>query len=614
MTRTDPDAHRVTATGIRIVGSRAMELAAEAAGQLDTPAPSDVLWISRFRARPRMGSGSPVPTLLHELGELLRQDWDACPSVSRDTPFARPAGRFHGVTWDTEGEPGAWRGELVWRHPHPVQAGTPCITHLVIDEQQQRTTVTLASAADGGLAGVRGVVGAGQARPALLDLFRKAVALTADGSDGTPSYLDDAAVVPFVRDVMLSETRAWPVAVLAPHEDNEFVVPPEEIANELFGLAPLFVIRNHRSTFRLTDELGDKRLSVYFGALRVYRPDFSCADRSDDHWLLLRERLEDPVERATLVGKVGRFVSARFLPVAGVREWREVTEHADADATAGTIASLQTEPGAGTPSLAAAAATASAESITPASTSAGAPISSEVAAALANLPASVQALAHHLRDLSGTIAHLVQANAQLADEIARLRTTTAIRAISSNALERRLGNIETLLSPPDESTEVEAEHDIVDEEDDTRPTLVDVVRHAGSEYGDALLVLNTAESTAHDSPYEDPDRVATVLQAMAYVARRRQEGGLESGLRAAFQELGLDYRAGIAKSTSERLRQQYNFSDGEGREYFCPEHIAIGSTYNPRRCLRIYFTSRAPSEPRFVIGHVGRHLTVKSSS
>lgn len=40
----------------------------------------------------------------------------------------------------------------------------------------------------------------------------------------------------------------------------------------------------------------------------------------------------------------------------------------------------------------------------------------------------------------------------------------------------------------------------------------------------------------------------------------------------------------------------------------------LGNTYDPRRCLRIHFTSRAPMETRFVIGHVGRHLEVLTTT
>jgi hypothetical protein len=593
---------QVTSTGIRIVGAKAAELVAQAASiQLAPPAPKDLLWLARFRARPRLGTGSAVPAILQCLGDLLRAEWDACPAVTRDTPFLRPVSRFQGISWDVIGEAGAWRGELVWRHPHPVLAGTPCTTHLVIDEQQQVTTIALATAADGGMSGVRGIVGAGQSRPVLLDALRQVASLTSDGWDGSPQMLSEVDVVPFVRDVMLGDHRAWPVAVLAPLEAGGFLVPPEELAADLFGLAPLYVMERHSCTYRLTDAIGDRRLSAYWGALRVYKPEFSCADRSDDHWLLMRDRLDDPFERAALLGQLGQFAVHRLAPIEGVQARRKALEKPVAPIVPVT------------PPVAAAVDAASPNAVAPVAPVAPSfPV--EITGALAELPAAMQLLAAQLSDLSGTISHLVSVNAQLADEVARLRTATAIRATTSNAVERRLGGIEAMLRPVDSEVEHDATGERAEDEGDTGPTLVDIVRQAGSEYGDALLMLESAEVTAAESPYADIDRVGVVLQAMAYVARRRQEGGLDGGLRAAFQELGIDYRSGVAKTTSEKLRRQYHFVGPDGRDYDCPEHIALGSTYDPKHCLRIYFTSRAPSEPRFVIGHVGRHFTVMTST
>jgi hypothetical protein len=46
----------------------------------------------------------------------------------------------------------------------------------------------------------------------------------------------------------------------------------------------------------------------------------------------------------------------------------------------------------------------------------------------------------------------------------------------------------------------------------------------------------------------------------------------------------------------------------------CHEHIVVGSSYDPRYCLRIYFSSRSPEDARFIIGHVGRHLDVKTTT
>jgi hypothetical protein len=144
--------------------------------------------------------------------------------------------------------------------------------------------------------------------------------------------------------------------------------------------------------------------------------------------------------------------------------------------------------------------------------------------------------------------------------------------------------------------------------------LVEVVQDVAESHSDALVFLDSAYAAAAASPYEDPERVRAILDAMGHVARRRRDGVLGTSLREAFGDLGLDYRGAIARSTPERLRQQYRFPHPERGLVEAEEHIALGNTYDPRRCVRIYFSSRVPNEPRFVIGHVGRHFEVMSSS
>ncbi len=79
-------------------------------------------------------------------------------------------------------------------------------------------------------------------------------------------------------------------------------------------------------------------------------------------------------------------------------------------------------------------------------------------------------------------------------------------------------------------------------------------------------------------------------------------------------EAGVEYRGGMSPSTSKRLRQQYDATLPNGQVVECCEHIVLGDSYDPRYCLRIYFTSRAPGEPRFVIAHVGRHHEVMTTT
>jgi hypothetical protein len=231
-------------------------------------------------------------------------------------------------------------------------------------------------------------------------------------------------------------------------------------------------------------------------------------------------------------------------------------------------------------------------------------------------------LAQHIEGIGEALSRLVRLNEALADELAGLRMTTNVRAGNASALERRIGQLERLLrehigavARTDEMPVVETRYTQQDtEEREERLTLVSVVQQAATIHADALLILDSALDSAADSPFEEVDRVAVILDAMALIARRRQAGTLGMSLRDAFREMAVEYRGGIAASTSARLRKQYEAPLPNGTIVSCDEHIVLGSTYDPRFCLRVYFTSRAPGEPRFVIPHIGRHFDVKTTT
>jgi hypothetical protein len=65
----------------------------------------------------------------------------------------------------------------------------------------------------------------------------------------------------------------------------------------------LYVLQGHRHTFELTDTLGDRRMSSYWGAARAYMPGWSRHDDPYDHPLLVGDRLGDPAIRAAMLGE-----------------------------------------------------------------------------------------------------------------------------------------------------------------------------------------------------------------------------------------------------------------------------------------------------------------------
>ncbi len=594
----------VTSTGWRIRGPDALALVerAEASRALAPPEAGDVLFATRLSARPRLASGNAVHAIIGTLDAAIAAAGIEAPPLTRDAPVSRRVERFSGLRWEVLGEPGAWVGELALRHPHAVLAGVPCTTHVLLVERGAVVDLTVRVATAGGLAAVRGAAGAGQARPAWLDEVARECRLAFEGATVEPVTLEEHAIDAFVRDVLLSESREYPVAVLAPKEDGSYVIPPADIATELLGLAQLNLLERHQSTFRLTDALGDRRLSAYWGALRVYLPGFTCADDGTTHPLVVADRLIDPVMRAELVGRLAQRAARRIQVPPGVEERRRrrvATTAPSAEPPSSPVMAVREGP-------------------PPAEASQAQVV--QAAELVASAHSIVRELGEQIGALAAQVSALATAHGLVLDEVARLRTTTAVRAANTTSLERRIGSLEELLrahfapvaAPPAEGAP--APDDESAEEAAERLTLVDVLRQASETYPAELLILGAAERSAAESPYEEPERVQVILDAMAQVARRRQTSTLGTSLREAFRELGVDYRGGITSTTSKKHLQQYRVTGHGGREYECSEHIVLGVSYDPRHCLRIYFTSRAALEPRFVIGHVGRHFDVKSTT
>ena len=576
----EPLTETVLPTGWRITGRQAEAIAQRVTAELERLRPGavrDTLYAVQFTSPISVRGRTVVELALDELTDEVRHSWPECPRLVRDQPVERPASRFGGLHYEAEQAGKTWLGDLTWHAVHPVVAGAPITTSVLLEETPSFVRISVRVTADGGLASVRGYVGAGQAQPAFLRSLGARVPLTWLGGPLGCLELRAGGVAPFVGDVLAS-ARAYPVVVLAPYEDGTFAVPPDSLLWELFGRARLYLIEDHRQTFELSDAVGDPRMSCYWGAARCYLPRWSRHDDPLEHPLLLADRLEDPVLRAAWLGEIGLWLGSRLELPPSLEERRE------------------------------AAAAAAAPPPPPAPAETAEPAEGNEAAETTSPAPQL------LHDVLNQLQRVNEVMARLADEVERLRTISAVRASSTNAIERRLGRVEDLLERllPAPAAAAAAPLPAADTGPE-EPGLVDVVQNAATSHADALVFLGEALAAAEDSPYEDPERVRAVLDAMARVARRRRDGLLGTSLREAFADLGLDYRPGIARSTPARLREQYCFAYRSGTVE-AEEHIALGATYDPRRCLRVYFSSRVPNDPRFVIAHVGRHFEVMTST
>lgn len=588
-------AERVTDTGWRVKGTQANALI-DQASRLVPPLDivhEDIVLAMQLHARKKLGSGSPVPAILDSISSEIAKIWEDSPPLTTSSSLDKKEDRFSGLRWRTIGDGTFFKGELLWRHKHPVLSGVPCTTHLLIVEQGPTTTLSIQVSAERGYQGVRGNVGAGQLRPTFLTALNESVRLQFKGKDTTPLPLPADRLLPFVNDELLSPNRDVPIAVLTPIADSKFAVDPDILANELIGLAQLRVIQDHDMTFELTELLEDRRLSCYWGALRIYMPGLTTSDRPSDHPLLVKDQVIDPVLRADLVGKIA-MRSRRTVRIP----------------TPLSSPTVPHEPEQASP-------TTTTRDTTPSTLQAPAQHESLESERLLRM------IVDQLRQLNQRIDQLIGAQQSNASDIESMRTNLAVRGSGMNTFDRRLGSIEQLLSrhfEPDETPATSTPETISNtqdesESDESAPIpLADIVRDATDNYIESLLILESADKSAQESKYQDTERVASVLDAMAHVSKRRQAGVLGTSLKEAFRELGVTYRGGISESTSKRLRQQYLAYGPDGQEYECHEHIVLGASYDPKHCLRIYFTSRAANETRFVIGHIGRHLIVESST
>lgn len=462
--------------------------------------------------------------------------------------------------------------------------------------------------ATGGLQRVGGPVGLGQARPPFLERLTQRCELSFLGLRAEIRELTAPEVESFVRDVLLDPTRTYPGAVLSPRENSSsssdpYLLNPQKLAAEFLGVAHLWVIDEHATTFLPTNAVGDKRLSCYLGAMRVYMPGFSKSDRGHDHPLLVADRLSDEVQRAGLVGglawKLRQTVSLVY-PVASL----------EAEARGKSAA------GPESPTVAVGEAAAK-----PVPTAKAVPESHPPTAPSKPLEASsgVEVLEPILLGLASRLDDILETQEQLVDAITQLRTATAVRITHARALDRRLARLEELLShsgrePVEQEEEPVSASAVGTTEDNIDLSLASLLRDAATVLEEDLLILDSAIRSAEKSPFEDLLEVSVVLKAMAEMARRRQSGKLGVPMREAFAEMGIDYRGGISESTPEKLRRKYHATLPDGSTVECYEHIALGNSYDPKHCLRIYFSSHVPKEPRFVIAHVGRHLDVISTT
>lgn len=522
----------------------------------------------------------PIPQALTTAlsGWLRNRYGDELPQFDSDAGWVRRTKDGGIVRWEvfrrTTGD-GAALYELTWRHPHHFdrspylpassQPEVAWSTRVSCVVEKGSSVLTIRIANTGPSVDKPNVLRTTRPR-FLLDLARQGT-FTSAGEVVAPvaRTVSGPEVADLVRFVLFDPQRRRPVLVISPRADGTFVAPPRRIAEEVFTLASVYVIATPADTFALTHALGRRELSAFHGALRVYLPGLRADSNPLDHPLLIGARATESAARSRLAAFLALHTPARFIDDPRVHALRDERAAFEDSRLRAVEHALET--------------------------------STRVAREAGDYKALAELYGHdndklreQLRLTTADMNEAVKTIARLEDDGRRLRYALAARASETEPAD----DVQPQLPQPE--------------------SVAEAVDYAAELFGEQLLFLPSASSTAADHPYERPAEILGALQVLADVSRRRtQPGGLGRPLEAVFTELGLDYRAGITRNTSRRHAKQYDFRDAEGKVYFCPEHIAFGTSYDPRHCLRVYISTKA-AEDRIVIGHVGRHLDVATTT
>lgn len=399
-------------------------------------------------------------------------------------------------------------------------------------------------------------------RPAVVESLLTRFRCTHDGTEIPTSLRDLAAdeVEAFVEDALLNPSRRLPVLVLTPDMYSEtYSVQAQDLLQAVLGYAAVVTLKDKWAAFKLTECVG-KSLSCYDGAVRLYWPGFSLHADPFQHPLYLKPQIRFHANNGRPLSRhLFRFFSA--ISVFRLAEGKVIR------AVRASISAART----------------------------------------AELELARKNLREGLLDPKEREAALEAAWR----EIDELNKTNNTLAAENETLKQELSKQKALWTEyggyvaPDTTEEPAA-----DEGTPSFDTVADAVRTARNDFSDQLHFLESAQKSASNSPYGNPERVYQCLEALAQVGMEWQQndGQLGRGWKAALTELGFgaDYKAEISQTAKGKWGDEYRFKY-RGEKRLFEEHITLGAK-QADKCMSIHWY-RDDKIRKLVIGWCGRHLT-----
>lgn len=465
----------------------------------------------------------------------------------------------HRVKIISKGVPGAAKDIycLEWEHPHD---NDPTLTWNLL--------VTLARAENRVELDIRAriVSAAATLRPVELELGRPRIIgellkLFDASIEGwpiqkTPDFVAPTEIPMFVDAVLNNRSRSLPLVLIsARNYDDRFLVNPDLLLRTLQGFAHVAALNNKWASFRLRDQIG-QAYACFDGAVRLYWPGFSV---NDEPW---RHHLFTPADIHNLKERLGLKIFGHIAPVTSFRFSDSVTarivRHALQEEDVRQITALRKQ-----------------------------------ATGLTEKDSLIETQQSKIQSLQ--------------DEIETLN-----RELETQRKQWAEYGRSTLVATPAPTTESATEP-----EEEMPPTTVsEAFSRAKRDFGHGgvLMFSDRAEKSAAESPYQEPDRVYALFQAIHAIASEWKEkgGALGQTWEEAFraQDIATEYKSHISQTATGKWSDDYKM-DYKGKKVLLEHHITLGAK-QAQKCLSIHWY-RDDELKTLIIGHCGRHLSNTST-
>jgi hypothetical protein len=154
----------------------------------------------------------------------------------------------------------------------------------------------------------------------------------------------------------------------------------------------------------------------------------------------------------------------------------------------------------------------------------------------------------------------------------------------------------------------------IPEEEAQPESIEEAVRIAESNFSETLVFLESAITSAKDSPFKQPKKVYRALFAMHEVCQEWRKSRSEKVtiglLEQRFTVKGFKYKPKESMTSTGKWTSEYK-AMYEGRKVPIEQHLILGNG-GPDTCLRIHFYTDN-QKAKYVIAHVGRHKTNTSA-